>query len=97
MGPRFRGATATLIRSERELAIAFEIWPGAHVELAIVAHEEQRALRHLLGALQQRTGIVGAHLVGEHLAVLVIAVAGVRLQLPGRRPGGLRESGCRAA
>src|SRR5262249_15216680 len=68
-----------------------EIGAGAHVELAVMADEEQRALRHLLGALQERAGIAGAHLVGKGLAFLVIGVAGVRLQLPGRR--GLREGG----
>src|SRR5215475_8267720 len=69
------------IRAKHELAVAFEVGAGAHVELAVLADEEQRALRHLLGALQQLAGIVGAHLVGERLAVLVIGVAGVGLAL----------------
>src|SRR4030088_652222 len=65
------------IRSEHEPAVAFEIRPGAHVELAVLADEEQRALRHFLRALQQQAGIVGAHLVGKRLALLVVAVAPV--------------------
>src|SRR5882757_8066613 len=92
--PQGEKGRARSIRAEHELAVALEIGAGAHVELAVVADEEQRALRHFLGALQQHSGIVGAHLVGERLAVLVVAVAHVRLQLPGRRCGGLRQSRC---
>src|ERR1700757_1447903 len=51
-----------LVRAEHELAVAFEVGAGAHVELAVLADEEQRALRHFLGALQQLFGIAGAHL-----------------------------------
>src|SRR3954462_15660381 len=82
-----------LIRPELELAVAFQIRAAAHVELAVVADEEQRAFRYLLGALQKFTGIAGAHLVGEGLAVLVIGVAGVGLELP-RCCSGLRQCGC---
>ena len=91
------GRVLTSIRPEHELAVAFEIGAGPHVELTVLADEEQRSLRHFLRALQQQAGIVGAHLVGEGLAVLAVAIAHVRLQLPGRRRRGLRECGCRSA
>src|SRR3954453_2419367 len=81
-----------LIRPELELAVAFQIRAAAHVELAVVADEEQRAFWYLLGALQKFTGIAGAHLVGKGLAVLVIGVAGVGLELP-RCRSGLRQCG----
>src|SRR6478735_9385039 len=57
------GKNPSSIRAEHELAVAFEVRAGAHVELTILADEEQRALRHLLGALQEQARIVGAHLV----------------------------------
>ena len=41
----------TSIRAELELAVVLEIGAGAHIELAVLADEEQRALRHFLGAL----------------------------------------------
>src|SRR5260370_30512750 len=68
------GRPSPSIRPEHELAVALEIGAGAHVQLPVLADEEQRALRHLLGALQEHAGIVGAHLVGERLAFLVIAI-----------------------
>src|SRR3954447_933768 len=92
-GEGARRDPALLIRPELELAVAFQIRAAAHVELAVVADEEQRALWHLLGALQKFAGIAGAHLVGEGLAVLVIGVAGVGLELP-RCCSGLRQCGC---
>jgi hypothetical protein len=79
------------IRSEHEPAVALQIGGGPHVELPILADEEQGASRHLLGAFQQRAGIVGAHLVGQRLAVLAVGIAHVRLQLPGCRRRGLRK------
>src|SRR6185369_2328554 len=84
-------ASSASFRSELEPAVAFEKRAGPHVELAVLADEEQRALRHLLGALQEIAGIVGSHLVGEGLALLVVAVTHVRLQLPRRRAGALGE------
>src|ERR1700679_1716065 len=63
------------IRPEHELAVAFKVRPGPHVELAVVADEKQRPFRHLSGSLQQGGGVVGAHLVGKGLAVLVVAIA----------------------
>src|SRR4051812_28925542 len=50
--------------SELELAVVFQEGPAAHVELAVFADEEQRVLRHFLGAFQQKLRIVGPHLVG---------------------------------
>src|SRR6202795_1778391 len=41
------------LRPEHELAVAFEEGTGAHVELTVLTDEEQCALGHLLGALQQ--------------------------------------------
>src|SRR5579872_3683496 len=79
------------IRSEHELAVTLEIGAGAHVELAVLPDEEQRALRHLLCALQQQAGIVGPHFVGVGLAILVVTVAHIRLQLPRRRRFGKRR------
>src|SRR5439155_11351236 len=60
---RLAVTTTPSIRPEHELAVALEIGAAAHVELAVLADEEQRPLWHLLGALQQGAGIVGAHLV----------------------------------
>src|SRR6516225_4327957 len=85
-----RGDGYGSIRAEHELAVAFEIGAGAHVELAVLADEEQGALRHFFGALQKQAGIVGAHLVGESLPFLVINVAGVGPELPRCGPRGLR-------
>jgi hypothetical protein len=65
-----RGEGRSSIRAEHELAVALEIGAAAHIELSVLADEKQGALRHLLGALQKRAGIVGAHLVHEGLAVL---------------------------
>src|SRR4030081_452011 len=83
------------IRSEHELAVTFKVRAGPHVKLSILTDEKQRALGHLLGALQQQPRIVGAHLEGQRLAFLVVAVAHVRRQHPGRRRGRLRKCGCR--
>src|SRR5258705_4026418 len=44
-------------RPEHELAVALEVGAGPHIELPVLADEEQRALRHLLRALQQQAGI----------------------------------------
>ena len=49
-----RGDGYGSIRAEHELAVAFEIGAGAHVELAVLADEEQGALRHFFGALQKQ-------------------------------------------
>src|ERR1700728_3469975 len=82
--PAFTGTTSSevevclSIRSEHELAVAFEIRAGPHVELPVLPDEEQRALRHFLGALQEHTGVVGPHLVGRGLAFLVVSVSHVR-------------------
>src|SRR3954467_10670943 len=48
-----RGGRKILPRPERKLAVAFQIRTCAHVELAVFPDEEQRVLRHLLGALEQ--------------------------------------------
>src|ERR1700761_6919235 len=82
-----------LIRTELELAAAVEERAGAHIELAVFAEEEQRALWHFLGALQQEGGVVGAHLVREGLAVLVVAIAHVGAEHPGRRRRSLGQGG----
>ena len=62
------------IRSEHELAVALEIGAGPDIELTVLAYEEQRALGHLLGALQQLAGAVDEvrKLTGaiEHIEVL---------------------------
>src|SRR5579863_6638288 len=76
---------AVSVRSKHEAAVVVEIRAGPHIELSVLSDEEQRALRHLLGALEQDAGIAGPHLVGKRLAVLAVAIAGVRLQLPRRR------------
>src|SRR5450631_830437 len=83
------------IGPEHELAVAFEERSGPHIELSVVADEKQRALRHLFRALQKLAGIVGSHLVGKRLAVLVVAIAHIRRQNPGRRRRGFRKCGCR--
>src|SRR5206468_12530307 len=44
------------LRPEHELAVALQIGAGAHIELSVLADEEQGALRHFLGALQQQAG-----------------------------------------
>src|SRR6266404_4997342 len=45
---RGEGKKSPSIRPEHELAVAFKIRPGAHIELAVLADEEKRALRHFL-------------------------------------------------
>src|ERR1700733_5348133 len=85
--PAFAGTTSGSfksgsIRPEHELAVALEIRAGPHIELSVLSDEEQRALRHLLGAFQEQAGIARSHLVDEGLAFLVVAIAHVRLQLP---------------
>src|SRR5260370_37509105 len=92
---RREGKNKSSTRPEHELAVAFKERAGPHVELSVMADEEQRALGHLLGDLQQQAGIVGAHLVGKCLTLLVVAIAHVRRQHPGRRRSTLRECGCR--
>src|SRR5712675_2101004 len=82
------------IAPEHELAVAFKERSGPHIELPVLSDEKQRALRHLFRALQQQLGIVGAHLVGKRLAFLVVAIAHVRCEHPGRRRRGLRKCGC---
>src|ERR1035437_10233340 len=80
---------------EHELAVAFKERPGPHVELSVLADEEQRVPGHLLRSLEEQSGIVGAHLVGKRLAFLVVAIAHVRREHPGRRRSGLGKCGCR--
>jgi hypothetical protein len=58
-----------------------------------VADKEQRALGHFLCSLEQQARIVGAHLVRERLAFLVVGIAHVLREHPGRRLGGFREAG----
>src|SRR6476469_2138192 len=55
---RGEGKNPSSIRAEHELAVAFEVRAGAHVELTILADEEQRAVRHILGALEEQASIV---------------------------------------
>ena len=85
------GGNNPSLAPEHELAVALQIGAGAHIELPVLADEEQCPLRYLLGAFQQRSGIVGAHLVGQRLAVLAVGIGHVLLQLPGCRRRTLRE------